>query len=202
MTQMGYDVVTLGNHDFDNGIEGIIKQLPHAGFKIVNVNYDFKNTALEKVVLPFQIIKKAGLRIGIFGVGIELAGLVPDKAFGKIVYNDPIIAAEKTAKYLREEKGCDLIICLSHLGFNYNGKKASDMTLSTSSADVDLILGGHTHTFLNEPVINTNKLGKKVVVNQVGWVGIKLGRIDYAFEPLVNTATITSFDSLNVGNIQ
>jgi 5'-nucleotidase len=202
MTQMGYDVVTLGNHDFDNGIEGIIKQLPHAGFKIVNANYDFKNTALEKVVLPFQIIKKAGLRIGIFGLGIELAGLVPDKAFGKIVYNDPIIAAEKTSKYLREEKGCDFIICLSHLGFNYNGKKASDMTLSTSNADVDLVLGGHTHTFLTEPVINTNKLGKKVVVNQVGWAGIKLGRIDYTFEPLVNTATITSFDSISVGNIQ
>lgn len=202
MTQMGYDVVTLGNHDFDNGIEGIIKQLPHAGFKIVNANYDFKNTALEKVVLPYHIIKKSGLRIGVFGVGIELSGLVPDKAFGKIVYNDPILAAEKTAAYLRAEKKCDLIICLSHLGFDYKGKKVSDMTLSTSNADVDLVLGGHTHTFLNEPVINTNKLGKKVVVNQVGWAGIKLGRIDYMFEPLVNTANLLSSSSINVGNIQ
>jgi 5'-nucleotidase len=202
MTQMGYDVVTLGNHDFDNGIEGIIKELPHAGFKIVNANYDFKNTALENIVQPFQIIKKAGLKIGIFGLGIELSGLVPDKAFGKIVYNDPIAAAMKTANYLRNDKRCDMIICLSHLGYDYNGKKVSDMTLSTSAADVDLVLGGHTHTFLNEPVINTNKLGKKVVVNQVGWAGIKLGRIDYVFEPLVNTATFTTSSSMNVGNIQ
>ncbi len=187
MSAMGYDCVTLGNHDLDNGIDGIVKQLPHAQFKFVNANYSFKNTALEGVVKPYSIFKKKGLKIGVFGLGIELQGLVPEKLFGNIVYNDPIAAANKTAEHLKLVEQCDAIICLSHLGYKYNNNKVSDLVLAEKTKHIDLILGGHTHTFLNEPTLAKNLINKNVMVNQVGWAGLRLGAIRITFEPFINT---------------
>lgn len=182
MTEMGYDIATLGNHDFDNGIQGIVKQLPNAGFCFVNANYDFTRTALKGSIRPYQILNKQGLKIGVFGIGIDLKGLVPDANFENIAYHNPIQVAEDTANYLRLHKKCDLIICLSHLGYEYKTNQVSDLVLANSKADIDLIIGGHTHTFLKEPIQVTNQLGKKVLVNQVGWAGMQLGRIDFEFE--------------------
>ncbi|MES2379687.1 MAG: metallophosphatase [Bacteroidota bacterium] len=181
MSQMGYDCVTLGNHDFDNGLEGLYKQMPNANFDFVNCNYDFADTLIENKIAPYKIYKKGNLKIGVTGVGIELDGLVPQKLYGKIKYNDPVTSLNKTASFLKLEKKCDLVICLSHLGYKYNSDKVSDVSMVPLTSHVDLVLGGHTHTFLKEPTIIKNALQKNVIVNQVGWAGLNLGRIDFTF---------------------
>lgn len=180
MSAMQYDATTMGNHDFDLGLENFATQLKHASFPILMSNYDFSGTPMEGKTMPYQIIKKAGLSIGLFGIGIELKGLVPDNLFGKTVYQDPIVAANNTAELLHK-KGCDLVICLSHLGDKYNDNKVSDEVLAKESFDIDLIIGGHTHRFFEEPRKYTNKKGGDVLVNQVGFGGIQLGRLEYHF---------------------
>lgn len=181
MTEMGYDAATLGNHDFDAGISGLVKQLPHAGFPLVNANYDFSRTELQGRIKPYTLIERGDIRVGVFGVGIELQGLVDKKLYGETVYTDPIQTAQETANLLRNEKRCDLVICLSHLGYEYGNEKVSDRVLATSTFNIDLIIGGHTHTFLNEPVKMMNREQKPVLINQVGWAGVNLGRIDFDF---------------------
>ena len=182
MSKMGYDAATIGNHDFDNGIEGLAERLPDMNFPFLNVNYNFTDTPLEKKVLPYRIFKKGGLKIGVFGIGIKLQGLVDQKLYGNTRYEDPIPFAENISEILKRDHNCDLIICLSHLGYKYEEKKISDEILAQESSYIDLIIGGHTHTFLDNPVMYINKKEKKVLVAQVGWAGIKLGRIDYFFD--------------------
>lgn len=183
MSKLGYDAATLGNHDFDLGVDNIVKQLPNALFSFVNCNYDFSNSPLKDKILPFKIIKKGNLKIGILGVGIELNGLVPDKNYEGIIYKNPLECAQKYADILKNEEKCNLIICLSHLGNKYEDKeKMSDEWLAQSTRNIDLIIGGHTHTFLEKPISYKNLDGKLVIVNQVGWAGINLGRIDFFFE--------------------
>ncbi|HQV99189.1 MAG TPA: metallophosphatase, partial [Bacteroidia bacterium] len=182
MSEMGYDASTLGNHDFDNGIDGLVKQMPHMNFPFLNANYSFADTLLEKKVREYKIFHRGNLKIGVFGIGIELRGLVDPKLTGNILYNDPLVNANRISTLLKNEEKCDLVICLSHLGFKYNDKKVSDSILAKESSNIDLIIGGHTHTFLDEPTRIINNNGKEVLVAQVGWAGIKLGRIDYYFD--------------------
>jgi 5'-nucleotidase len=181
MSQMGYDAVTLGNHDFDLGLDNISKQMPHANFSFVCANYDFSNTSLNEKILPYKIFVKDGIKVGVFGLGIELAGLVDKKNYGETKYLDPIKKGQETAAILKKEKGCDYVICLSHLGYDYPVKKISDKDLSAGTSHIDLIIGGHTHTFLEEPKVLSNQDKKNVQVTQVGWAGIWLGRIDVYF---------------------
>lgn len=181
MSKMGYDAATLGNHDFDNGLEGILKPLPHAVFPFICSNYDFSDTPLYGKTIPHKIFEKSGIRIGVFGLGIDLKGLVPDHLTGNTRYENPVDAAKKEVKYLREEKNCQVVICLSHLGFKYKELKMSDENLAGLTSGIDLIIGGHTHTFLDQPVEFKNQDGKPVLVAQAGWGGIKLGRIDFYF---------------------
>lgn len=183
MSMMKYDLATLGNHDFDNGIDGFFAQLPNANFDFVSANYDFKNTELNGIVKPYKTFLKDGIKIGVFGLGIELEGLVDKKLYKETKYYNPIEVATDITKILKETEKCDLIICLSHLGFDYKNEKdkPSDLKLAAATQDIDLIIGGHTHTFLDKPVIKTNKVGKQVVINQVGAYGINLGRIDFYF---------------------
>ena len=183
MSMMKYDLATLGNHDFDNGIDGFFSQLPNANFDFVSANYDFKNTELNGIVKPYKTFIKDGIKIGVFGLGIELEGLVDKKLYKETKYYNPIEVATDITKTLKETEKCDLIICLSHLGFDYKNEKdkPSDLKLAAATQDIDLIIGGHTHTFLDKPVIKTNKVGKQVVINQVGAYGINLGRIDFYF---------------------
>ncbi|MCX6291755.1 MAG: metallophosphatase [Bacteroidetes bacterium] len=182
MSDMGYDASTIGNHDFDNGMDGLVKQLPNANFSLLCSNYDFSDTPLNNHTQPYKLFEKGGIRIGVFGIGIELQGLVDKKLYGNTVYNDPLSKARYYSHFLKEEKKCDLVICLSHLGYQYKEQKISDEIFAGESEHIDLILGGHTHTFLDEPVHFKNKNGKEILVAQVGWAGIKLGRIDYYFE--------------------
>jgi len=181
MSEMKYDAVTLGNHDFDNGLEGLKKQLPHANFPFLNSNYDFSNTILKDTFKAYKVFRKGNLKIGVFGIGIELEGLVPKKLFKETIYQNPITTANHYSTILKQKEKCDLIICLSHLGFKYKTKKISDITLANQTHDIDLIIGGHTHTFLKKPVKQLNLHGKEVLINQVGWAGINIGKIDYHF---------------------
>lgn len=187
MSEMGYDAATLGNHDFDNGIEGFYKQLPNANFPILISNYDLSNTIMNKSIFPYKIFKKGGLKIGVFGIGIELAGLVEQKNYGETVYQDPIQKSNEMASLLKNDLKCDLVICLSHLGYSYRDKKVSDKVLAKSTKNIDLIIGGHTHTFMEKPEDLKNLDGKITTINQVGFAGINLGRIDYYFERTKNT---------------
>ena len=181
MSMMQYDLATMGNHDFDNGIDGFYAQLPHAKFDFVSANYDFKNTILNDIVKPYKIIIKDGIKIGIFGLGVQLDGLVDKKLYKETVYNNPIEVAQDMTRILKEEKKCDLVICLSHLGFKYKDEpeKQSDILLAQKTKNIDLIIGGHTHTFLDKPIIKKNSEGKNVLINQVGCFGLNLGRIDF-----------------------
>ena len=181
MSEMKYDAVTLGNHDFDNGLEGLKKQLPHANFPFLIANYDFSDTILKNTFKPYKVFRKGDLKIGVFGIGIELEGLVPKKLYQNTVYQDPISTANHYANLLKQKEKCDLVICLSHLGFKYKEEKISDMTFASQTRDIDLIIGGHTHTFLKKPVKQLNLDEKEVLINQVGWAGINIGKIDYHF---------------------
>lgn len=182
MSLLQYDAATIGNHDFDNGIDGLYKQLPHAKFQFLSANYDFTNTVLEGSVKPYQIFIKDGLKIGVFGLGIELNGLVDPRMFKETVYNDPLEKTQDMSRILNEQEKCDLVICLSHLGYNYKDDKISDLKLAEKTKGIHLIIGGHTHTFLKKPTVVKNAEGKNMLVNQVGWAGMNLGRIDFYFD--------------------
>lgn len=182
MHQMGYDAATMGNHDFDGGIEGFAQHLPAGGFDLLCANYKFLNTPLQGKAKDYKIYKKGHVKIGVFGLGIELDGLVPQALYGETRYEDPMAHAARVSKILKYDEGCDYVICLSHLGYKYENAKISDLVLAAETADIDLILGGHTHTFLKEPTLVKNKGGKVTVVNQAGWAGIQLGRLDLYFE--------------------
>lgn len=184
MSMLKYDVATIGNHDFDNSIEGLYKQLPNANFDFVAANYNFKNTVLDTHVNPYKIILKDGVKIGIFGLGIQLKGLVDPKMYKETEYLDPLEIAQDMSRILKEDEQCDLIICLSHLGYFYkrNPTKISDLNLAKNTKNIDLIIGGHTHTFLPKPTIVKNSVDKNMLVNQVGAYGVNLGRVDFYFD--------------------
>ena len=178
MNAMKYDAATIGNHDFDNGIDGLAKQAKNANFKLLSANYNFDQTPMKGLTKPYYIFNKGKFKIGVFGLGIELNGLVDPKMYGKTVYNDPIKIAKKLSDYLKNTKGCNLIICLSHLGLKYSTNKVSDLVLAEQCSEVDIVLGGHTHSFLEKPIKIESNTGKFTYVTQVGWAGINLGRVD------------------------
>ncbi len=181
MSKMAYDAATMGNHDFDAGMEGFRKAKQHADFPFLCANYDFRNTVLDGLTQEYKIFKKGGLKVGVFGVGIEPKGLVPDKLYGETKYLDPIERAQDMVTKLQDEK-CDLVICLSHLGYEYLNDKVSDRVLAKKTKGIDLIIGGHTHTFLEKPTQELNLDGKITLINQVGWAGLNLGLIDFDVE--------------------
>ena len=181
MTELGYDAATMGNHDFDGGIDGFVKAREFAKFPFLCSNYDFSKTAVDGLTQNSMILNKGKIKVGIFGVGVELKGLVPNDKFKETAYHDPIEIANDRAKELKE-KGCDLIVCLSHLGYSYKSDKVSDQVLAKNTRNIHLIIGGHTHTFLDKPTELKNLDDELVLVNQVGWAGIHVGRIDFEFD--------------------
>ncbi len=182
MEQMKYDAATIGNHDFDGGADGLVKQMQQASFPLINCNYTIEHEGLHQITKPYMILQKGPIKVGILGVGIELDGLVPEKLIANTRYNDPIKTAQPIATFLKEEEKCDLIICLSHLGYKYKNEKVSDIVLAKSTRHIDLILGGHTHNFLKQPDVQKNIEGQPVIINQVGWGGVWMGRFDLLFE--------------------
>ena len=183
MSKMGYDASTLGNHEFDNGIEKLAKSLKHANFSFLNSNYTFKNTALENKISKYKIFNVDCIKIGVFCLGIELNGLVEKKLYTGINYLDPVEISIDITNELKFNHNCYLIICLSHLGFSYSKDKniMCYLVLAKKTRNIDLIIGGHTHTFLEKPVQIKNLDDKNVLINQVGCFGINLGKIDFYF---------------------
>jgi 5'-nucleotidase len=184
MNRMGYHAATLGNHDFDAGLQGLLAQMPKAKFAFLSANYDFKNTILDGYVKPASTFNIAGIKVGVFGLGIAFDGLVTPDLYGETVYLDPFEMALDQARKLREEDGCELVICLSHLGYRYReADRPSDIQLAQRTENIDVIIGGHTHTFMEQAEIQTNRKGEQVLISQVGCYGIRLGRIDFEFHP-------------------
>lgn len=181
MTKMGYDAATMGNHEFDNGLDGFLEVLPHAGFPFITSNYDFSSTILHGKTKPYHVLHKGNLKIGIYGLGIELEGLVGKSLYGNTLYLDALKIASRIERLLKEDQGCDLIICLSHLGYEYNTSKVSDRVIAQNTKYTDIILGGHTHTLLDPPAEVENRAGRVVYIGQTGYAGVRLGRMDLFF---------------------
>ncbi len=182
MSQMGYDAGTIGNHEFDNGPGDILSAVRLASFPLVSSNYDFSDTVLSGHVKTHHILKRGGLKIGIYGLGVELYGLVGKQNYGNTRYLDPLKVALEMERLLKKGHGCDLVICLSHLGFSYEHEKISDMTLAPLTRYTNLFVGGHTHTFLDKPSVLKNADGKPVLVNQAGWAALEVGKVEFIFD--------------------
>lgn len=193
MNMLQYDAGTIGNHEFDNGVNGLAEQIAKADFDIINANYDFTNTLMSGLTKPYKVFIKDGIKIGIFGLGVKLDGLVNKSEYGETVWNHPVEIAQDMTRILKNDLKCDVIICLSHLGYNYGEKSqmVSDLDLAAKTKNIDLIIGGHTHTFLEKPTVVLNAEGKEVIINQVGCYGVRVGQIDFYFDEL-NSKTTTS----------
>lgn len=175
MNYMGYDAVTIGNHEYDFGLENMARIFRMAQFPVVCANCDFTGTPLEGLVKPYVVLKRQGLRIGVFGISPELAGLVPAEKFGDVIYKDPLASTREVVKQLREVEHCDVVICLSHLGINIAG--FSDEELVAETEGIDLLLGGHTHTLMEQPQTYLNAAGENMSVLHSGDRGTGLGEV-------------------------
>jgi len=195
MSALKYDAATIGNHDFDGGIDGLKKVLPLANFPLLSSNYDFSDTVLHNDITEYQIFQKGDIKVGVFGIGVELKGLVAKELYKKTRYLDPVVCPNKTAAFLKQEAKCHLVICLSHIGYNYDDR-ICDVQLAESTRHIDLILGGHSHTFLKEPDIRRDLDGEEVIINHAGWGGILLGRVDVVFERNLKRKGIGSSNEL------
>jgi len=173
MNMLGYDVVALGNHEFDNGSKVLAKRLKLANFKIVCANYKFKNNKLTKLVKPYAVFNVAGTKIGFFGLLCDMKRVVMPNYYQEVTFLDPINSAQKTVELLKNKEQCDIIICLSHLGFDAEvAGNITDKDLAEQVSGIDFIIGGHTHKLIEEPVIVNNK---KIV--QAGKKGIYMGKL-------------------------
>ena len=184
MSAIGYDASTLGNHEFDNGIEALAAALKFANFDIVSTNYDVKGTALEGRVKPYVVKTVGGIRVGLFGLGISPTALITPENFKGVTYNDPVIAARNVVKTLREQERCALVVCMSHLGYPLSSRPSNnidDLKLAAQVDGIDFIASGHSHLFMEKPVEQTQPCGAKTLIFQVGKSGINVGRVDFTF---------------------
>ena len=191
MSSVGYDVGTIGNHEFDNGVEGMAEMLEHADFDIVCANYRIEHALLSSRIRPYVIREMGSVRVGVFGLGIRLRGLVEDRHRQGFEYVDAVGIATDMVAELRDAR-CDVIVCLSHLGHEYRDERASDVRLATEVPGLDIVLGGHTHTFLDRPFVHTHDDGQRSMVHQVGWGGVRLGRIDVTVDIDGNVRSVSS----------
>ena len=180
MSAIGYDVGTLGNHEFDNGVDALAAALKFANFDVVSANYDVKGTVLEQKVKRYVVKTVGGIKIGLFGLGVSPVGLITPDNFKGVTYIDPVVAAREVVKKLREEERCALVVGMSHLGYYEDGKRGDTMVASQVDG-IDFIASGHTHTFMKEPAMQTQPCGAKTIIFQVGKSGIHLGRVDFTF---------------------
>ena len=178
MSEMGYDAMAVGNHEFDRGPDGFAEAAQKADFPILAANYDASGTPLNSHLERLIVREFNGFRVGIFGLGIELDGVVSPELYGDVKHRDPVAWANGMKNSLIDYHKCDYIICLSHLGFRYNDGRMDDLTLAKTVPGIDLIIGGHTHTFLDYPVGVMNPEGSVTQITQMGHGGVRLGRID------------------------
>lgn len=183
MNEMGYDAGTIGNHEFDFGLDNMARLFKMADFPIVCANYDFEGTVLEGIVKPYAVLERDGLRIGVFGLSPRLEGLVQKENYGGVVYHKPNEIANRIAAKLKNEERCDLVICLSHLGWKAEpNNPVSDEDLIANTRNIDIVLGGHSHSFFEKPVYYENLDGKNVPLQQMGKNGLFIGEMKLKLE--------------------
>ena len=176
MNLMQYDAMTIGNHEFDFGLENMARLFRMADFPVVCANYDVKGTVLEGLVKPYIVLERAGVRIGVFGLSTRLEGLVQADKCAGVVYHDPIPVAQEMVAQLRGKEHCDVVICLSHLGLYGSGLgDAGDEVLAAQTEGIDLILGGHSHTYMERPAFYENTAKEEVPVMHTGKNGAYVG---------------------------
>ena len=180
MNRLKYDAGIVGNHEFDNGIASLANILKRAKYPILAANYDVSKTLLKKLVKPYTIIQRNDLKVGVMGICVNPQGLIPTKKYDGMNYLNPIETANKFAEILKNEKHCDVVVVLSHLGYAYEPweNKIGDRELASKSRNIDVILGGHSHTFLEDAVEVENLDGKPVVINQTGKMGLFVDKIE------------------------
>ena len=181
MNLMGYDVVTIGNHEFDFGLENMARIFKMAKFPVVCANYDFTGTCVEGLVKPYVIIKRNGLKIGLFGLSPQLEGLVDLSKCKGVTYLDPVEVGNRVAAELKHDKRCDVVICVSHLGW-LRPDEMGDQKLLASSKDIDLVLGGHSHSYFKALRYVNNADGKAVPVDQNGKNAMYVGKLMLSFD--------------------
>jgi 5'-nucleotidase len=183
MNNIGYDATAIGNHEFDFGIDNMVRIFKLAKFPVVCANYDFGTTPLAKIVKPYVVLQRFGLRIGVFGLSPRLAGLVQEKNYKGITYLDPVICANHIAKILKKKEKCDIVICLSHLGWDSSEDNSDcDPRLIHLTRNIDMVLGGHSHTLFKEPIWYKNLDNTLIPNTQMGARGIYVGRMDIKLE--------------------
>lgn len=175
MNEMGYDAGTIGNHEFDFGLDNMARLFKMANFPIVCANYDVTGTVLEGLVKEYTVIERDGIRIGVFGLGPELDGLVAHANYGNVKFEDPVSEGQRVADLLKNQEHCDLVICLSHLG--WKGEPYSDIELIENTCNIDIVLGGHSHSFFEGPEFYKNLDGIEVPVQQMGKSAAFVGRM-------------------------
>lgn len=182
MNAMGYDAATFGNHEFDNGLAELARRIKLMNFPLLNANYKMDGTPLEGLIAPYTVLERGGKRIGVIGLSVRLAGLVSPSRIEGMKYLHPYRIVNKLARHLRKREKCDLVILLTHCGFS-DGKEQNpdDRMIAANTEGVDIIIGGHSHTFIKQPAIVESKTGKKVMVVQAGCKGEEVGRIDIWF---------------------
>lgn len=181
MNAMGYDACTIGNHEFDFGLDNLAHLIRMADFPFVCCNYDFTGTPCEGLVKPYMIIERAGVRVGILGVCPQPDGLVTKSNYEPMKYTDPAVAAQPVINLLRNQEHCDLVICLSHLGLAKG--KGYDEDFIARTTGIDLLLGGHTHTYLSHPAHAIDKAGHEVMIDHMGKNGRFVGSMDITLAP-------------------
>lgn len=180
MNEMGYDAGVIGNHEFDFGLDNMARLFRLANFPIVCANYGVKGTVLEGIVKPYIILEREGMKIGVFGLSPALEGLVQAKNCAGILFESPIEAAQRVAHLLKVEEKCDLVICLSHLG--WKGRPYSDETLIPNTRNIDIVLGGHSHSYFDKTLFYKNLDGKEIPVQQMGKNAVYVGTMKVKME--------------------
>ena len=178
MNLMKYDAGTIGNHEFDYGVDTLKMIIEKLNFPIVSCNYDFSNTVLKDLVKPYVILNKYGLKIGVIGIGADPEGLIQKNRYTGMIFKPVIETVNHYAQILKQEEKCDIVICLSHTGYS------SDIVLAEKSTDIDLILGGHSHTYMEQPEFKKNLNGTEVMIFQVGKSGSFVGEINVELEKI------------------
>jgi 5'-nucleotidase len=177
MNRMKYDAGTLGNHEFDNGIDTLAVVLKNARFPIISSNYKLDNTTLFPLVKRYVVIRKAGLRIGIMALDVNPESLIFEKNYQGLVYQDPVEKAIEVSAFLKKNEKCDVIICLSHLGGDSTKKDVNDFEIARKTTYIDVIIGGHSHSLITNTNVK-NAAGKRIVIAQMGKSGMYLGKVE------------------------
>lgn len=181
MSTMNYSAACIGNHEFDKGLDGLASAMQFATFPFISSNYIFSHPVLKERVERERVFSFGKIRIGVFALGVNPEGLINKLTFGDTTFLDPVVTAAEMAYKLKKEKKCSMVICLSHLGYKADESEIGDYELAKQSKNIDLILGGHSHTLLSKPVTVYNSDGKPVIITQNAYAGVRMSRIDAYF---------------------